>query len=159
MRGNFTKRFGEDNPNYKDGRKGTRLYSIYRNMMTRCYNPRFKSYPRYGGRGISVCEEWLSNFAKFKEWAETNGYDDSLTLDRINNDGNYEPTNCRWITLREQSLNTSRNHLVEIDGIRKPLDEWSKSYGINPKTVRDRLVRGWDYERAIKTPPDRRWSK
>ena len=128
-------------------------------MKTRCYNPHSNSYPRYGGRGILICEEWLSDFAIFREWAESNGYDESLTIDRIDTDGNYEPGNCRWVTLREQSLNTSRNHLVEIDGETKPLDEWSRLYGINPKTVRDRIVRGWAYERAIKTPPDRRWSK
>ena len=108
---------------------------------------------------MSICEEWLSDFTAFKEWAENNGYDDHLTLDRIDNNGNYEPANCRWVTQREQTLNTSRNHLVTIDGITKPLDDWSRFYGMNPKTVRDRLVRGWDYERAIKTPPDRRWAK
>jgi hypothetical protein len=128
-------------------------------MMTRCYNPNTNRYHRYGGRGISICEEWLSDFANFREWAVVNGYEDGLTLDRIDNDGNYEPSNCRWVTWHEQSLNTSRNHLVEMDGITKPLDEWSKSHGMNPKTVRDRLARGWDYERAIKTPPDRRWAK
>lgn len=157
MRGNFTKRFGETNSNYKDGRKGTRLYSIYNNMKTRCYNQHSRSYPRYGGRGISICEEWLSDFGSFKEWAGENGYADSLTIDRIDVNGNYDPSNCRWIPIQQQALNTSKNHLVEIDGETKPLTEWSRLYGINPKTVRDRLARAWDYERAIKTPPDARW--
>ena len=137
----------------------SRLYETWSGMKKRCYNPNSKSFSAYGGRGISICEEWLSNFANFKEWAENNGYDDSLTLDRINNDGDYTPTNCRWVTPREQALNTSRNHMVAIDGITKPRNEWSRLHGVNPKTVRDRLVRGWAYERAIKTPPDRRWSK
>ena len=126
-------------------------------MKTRCYNPKASCYPRYGGRGIAICEEWLSDFASFKSWAENNGYDHSLTIDRIDVNGNYDPSNCRWIPIQQQALNTSKNHLVEIDGETKPLTEWSRLYGINPKTVRDRLARGWDYERAIKTPPDARW--
>lgn len=158
MRGNFNKYFGETNPNYKDGRKGTRLYRIYRNMLSRCNNPRVRSYARYGGRGIIVCKEWKDNFSTFRDWALSNGYNDELTLDRINNEGNYEPDNCRWATYQEQSLNTSRNHLVQLFGEIRPLDEWCRIYQLNSKTVRDRLTRGWNYEKALTTPVDRRWS-
>ena len=157
MRGNFNRYYGKDNPHYKDGRKGTRLYRIYYNMITRCTNPKVRSYARYGGRGIKVCKEW-ADFSKFKQWALSHGYDNNLTIDRIDNDGDYEPSNCQWVTAREQSLNTSRNHNITLHGITKPLDDWSKHYGINPKTVRDRLRRGWEIERALTTPIDRRWS-
>lgn len=143
---------GIKNPNYKDGRKGTRLYSIYRNMISRCYNPNTRTYRNYGGRGIGVCEEWLKSFVTFKDWALSNGYKENLTIDRINVDGDYCSENCRWVTLSEQCLNRRNNHYVKIDNSTKPLDEWSKIYGINPKTVRSRLKRGWDEITAIKTP-------
>lgn len=158
MRGNFNKYCGADNPNYKDGRKGTRLYSIYNNMLTRCNNPNSTHYHRYGGRGIKVCGEWENSFESFYKWATSNGYSETLTLDRHDNDGNYEPSNCRWRTVREQTLNTSRNHLIEFGGEIKPLTKWCSEFDINPKTVRDRLSRGWEIEKALKTPPDRRWS-
>lgn len=158
MRGNFNSYYGNRNPNYKDGRKGTRLYRIYRNILTRCFNPKATSYGRYGGRGITVCREWCADFSEFQKWSLEHGYADGLTIDRINNDGNYSPQNCRWVTLREQNLNTSRNHLVEINGEIKPLDEWSRLFRISPKTVRDRLRRGWSYEKALTTSVDKRWS-
>lgn len=158
MRGNFNKYCGAENPNYKDGRKGTRLYSIYNNMLTRCTNSKSNHFHRYGGRGIEVCEEWRNSFEAFREWAMVNGYSEKLTLDRQNNDGNYEPSNCRWVTVREQTLNSSRNHLITMDGVCKPLTEWCVDCGINPKTVRDRLRRGWETEKALKTPIDRRWT-
>lgn len=149
---------GSRNPNYKDGRKGTRLYRIYHNMLSRCYNPNVRSYKSYGGRGVTVCEEWRSSFETFKAWSTMNDYSENLTLDRSNNNEGYSPDNCRWVTYREQSLNTTRNHLVELDGVVKPLDEWSKCFGINPKTVRSRLRNGWSYERALNSPVDVRWS-
>lgn len=158
MRGNFNHYYGKDNPNYKDGRKGTRLYRIYRNMLSRCNNANSPSYLRYGKRGICVCEEWAQNFVSFKDWAYNNGYSDELTIDRIDNDGDYEPKNCRWVTTKDQALNTSRNRFISIGGTTKTLTEWCEIYSINYKTVQDRLNRGWEHERAITTPIDRRWS-
>lgn len=152
MRGNFISRPGELNSNYKDGRKGTRLYRIYRNILTRCYNPNTPCYRNYGARGIGVCEEWLNSFPKFKEWAISHGYTDNLTIDRIDVNSDYSPDNCRWVTLQEQCLNRRNNHYVTIGNQTKPLDEWSKLYGKNPKTVRSRLHLGWDVERALTTP-------
>lgn len=81
----------------------SRLYRIYNNMKTRCTNPNATHFKRYGGRGISVCRDWESSYESFRDWAMTNGYEPHLTIDRINNDGNYEPTNCRWITQGENS--------------------------------------------------------
>jgi hypothetical protein len=121
-------------------------------MKSRCFNPNFPSYNHYGGRGITVCDKWKDNFQAFYAWAIFHGYKDDLTIDRINNDGNYEPSNCRWITKKEQSLNKSDNHIVTFNGISKPLMTWCEDCGINYKTVRDRLKRGWSYQDALFKP-------
>lgn len=87
------------------GGSSTRLYHIYAHMKSRCYCPTNAKYRLYGGRGIRICDKWLSGFAHFRDWALSNGYRDDLTIDRIDPDGNYEPSNCRWATLAEQSRN------------------------------------------------------
>lgn len=86
-----------------------RLYRIWHDMKTRCYNPKYTSYENYGGRGISICDEWRNNFTAFYNWAMMHGYRKDLTIDRINNDGNYEPSNCRWATYTQQVLNRRIN--------------------------------------------------
>ena len=83
----------------------TRLYGIWRGMKERCLTPTHKDYPNWGGRGVTICPEWRDNFGVFRDWAMSNGYEEHLTIDRINNDGNYESSNCRWITIREQAQN------------------------------------------------------
>lgn len=160
MRGNFiTDKNGEKNPNYKDGRKGTRLYNIYYRMKDRCYNPHSKSYKNYGGRGISICKEWLTDFSAFKTWALSHGYREDLTIERVDVNGNYTPDNCIWATLKVQGNNKRNNHRETIDGVTKNLSEWSELYGISVKTVRDRLLRGWDLKRALTTPADPKYRK
>lgn len=91
--------------NTTHGQYTSRLHRIWSAMKQRCYNPRNKAYINYGGRGISVCDDWIHDFSAFSEWALSNGYNDTLTIDRINNDGNYEPDNCRWQTRAQQNKN------------------------------------------------------
>ena len=160
MRGNFTKdRNGCKNPNYKHGLRKTRLFSIWANMKTRCQNPNTPVYEYYGARGITVCDEWKDDFQSFYDWSMMNGYSDNLTIDRIDNDGNYEPSNCRWVTMKEQSENTRRNHIVVLNEISKPLSVWCNIYNINYKTVRDRLKRGWSYQDALSKPVQTKFRK
>lgn len=91
--------------NTTHGEEGTRLYGIWRGMKSRCYNPNVQKYKDYGGRGIKICEEWLDDFQAFYDWAMSHGYTDALSIDRIDVDGNYEPSNCRWATAKEQRHN------------------------------------------------------
>ena len=93
----------DKNPNFKHGGFGTRLYQIWRDMKQRCYNPNTARYKYYGSKDVQVCPEWLNNFIVFRDWSFLNGYTDNLTIDRINNNGNYEPGNCQWITKSENS--------------------------------------------------------
>ena len=133
------------------GESKTRLYSIYRSMKRRCYDNNAISYNKYGGRGIKVCEEW-QEYEPFSEWAKNNGYTDELTLDRIDNNGDYNPDNCRWATYKEQALNTRTNHFIEFCGEIKTLSQWADELGINRSTLCERInSRGWSIEKALTT--------
>lgn len=144
---------GQKNVKHGDCRGGdrSRIYLTWRNMIHRCEDPRAKGYERYGGRGIKVCEEW-HNYPTFKEWAMNNGYADNLTIDRIDNHGNYEPSNCRWATAKEQQNNTSYNHNITMNGETKTITEWAEIYGIKRTTINARIRRGMNEVIAVTKP-------
>ena len=122
-------------------------------MKTRCSNSKRAKYARYGGRGIKVCKEWETDFQAFHDWAMDNGYEDHLSIDRINNDGDYSPENCRWITMAAQAANKSTNHLISFDGNTFTMSEWSRRTGIPMSALKDRICRyGWEVGRALTTP-------
>ena len=154
------------------GMSKTHLYYEYKRMLQRCYNLNNESYPNYGGRGITVCDEWLEQdgygnrigFIKFKDWAYASGYNDKLTLDRIDVNGNYEPSNCRWTTMAMQSNNKTNNVYITLE--QKFEDKsikytftmsiWSKITGIPITTLRYRLLEtkvDWSVEEALTTSP------
>lgn len=135
--------------NISHGGKGTRLYNIWCDMKKRCNNPNSKHYDRYGGRGITVCPEWIK-FESFRDWSMNNGYADNLTIDRIDNDGNYEPSNCRWATRKVQNNNTSKCHIITVDGISKNISQWAEYLGINRTQIDSAYKHGVDLEEYIR---------
>ena len=125
---------------------GTRLFDLWKNMKQRCLNPNNPRFSSYGGRGISVCEDWLS-FDRFRTWATSAGYSDDLSLDRIDNERGYAPTNCRWVEPEDQAKN--KRSSVRYQG--KCLAEVCREKGLPYKTIAARIRRGWDVEKAITT--------
>ena len=121
---------------------GTRLYEIWQGMKSRCYYENDSRYSRYGGRGIAMCDEWRKDFLTFREWALNNGYSETLTIDRIDNDGNYCPENCRWATIKEQCRNRSSNIKIKIGSEEKTLTEWCEIFGVDYKRALGRYHRG-----------------
>lgn len=135
--------------NKTHGDSETRLFNIWMHMKGRCLCTTDKAYENYGGRGITICDEWKNSFQSFKDWAMSNGYTDSLTIDRIDNNGNYEPNNCRWVGRKEQARNTRNNFIYKG----KCLSEWCEETGIHCSVVIARIHKlHWDVERAIFTP-------
>lgn len=130
----------------------SRLYSIWRHMKERCNNKNHVAYRGYGGRGISVCDQWKNDFLAFKEWALANGYSADLTIDRINNDGNYCPENCRWATPLEQQNNRSANHRITFRGETHSIAEWGRITGISRITIRSRIRCGWTVDDVLTRP-------
>lgn len=130
----------------------TRLYRIWGNMCNRCSNSNNPAWDRYGGRGITVCDEWKS-FECFRDWAMKNGYADNLTLDRRDNDMGYNPSNCRWVDRFAQANNKRDNHVIAYNGETKTLAEWARTIGIPYKTLHNRVVSmDWPIERAFTQP-------
>lgn len=130
-------------------------YRVWTDMKRRCVNPKHKAYPRYGARGISVCERWLNDFAAFV--ADMGEKPEGMTLDRIDNAGPYSPENCRWATWREQNNNRRSTRKLEWDGRTQSLRQWSRELGINHVTLRRRLEHGWTVERALTTPVNQKF--
>lgn len=143
------------NASTKHGWYGTRLYRIWDSMKTRCFNPKAKSYPNYGGKGITVCKEWLS-FKSFRDWAICNGYNDSLTIDRIDSNKGYSPSNCRWADYITQANNRVSSHWITYKGTTKTMKQWSNILNVPYDMLCRRLSRGWDFEKAITTPLQRK---
>ena len=134
-----------------------RLHSIWKNMKTRCNNSNYDKYQYYGGKGVSVCEEWLGSYDTFKEWAIGNGYTDSLTLERIDVNGNYCPDNCKWVTRKEQANNRTTNHFLTYNGETKTAQAWADQTGLDICTILRRIKTGWSIEKALSTPADDRF--
>lgn len=141
----------------KHGGKKERLYSVWRSMLDRCYNQSSTHFCDYGGRGITVCDEW-HDYATFREWSVTNGYDKeakhgACTIDRIDNNAGYYPDNCRWVNSEAQCNNRRNNHIIEFNGVTHTISEWSRITGIRKDTLRRRIVMyGWSIERALTEP-------
>lgn len=143
---------GKSHP--KHGDCGTELYNHWRAMKGRCLYPGHKKYAFYGGRGVRVCGEWME-YAPFRDWAQTHGYEDGLTLDRIDSNGHYCPENCRWATQLEQKRNTRSNVFVTAFGETKCVSEWVSDprCQVGRGVMNARIGRGWEPEKAIATPP------
>ena len=137
----------------KHGMSKTRLYSIWRHMKDRCNNPNNNWYHLYGGKGIRVCDEWNNDFIAFKNWSMLNGYDENLSIDRIDGDKNYCPENCRWSTPLEQSNNTARNVFLSYQGKTMTVAQWERYLEYPRKLICNRLLNGWSVEAALSTPP------
>lgn len=135
----------------KHGESKIRLHHIWRKIRSRCSDTNNSRYMDYGGRGIRVCSDWDS-YETFRQWALENGYRDDLTIDRIDVDGNYDPTNCRWITNQEQQNNRRDNHYITYNGEKHTITEWARIYGLSENALVHRVQRGWDIERALHTP-------
>ena len=129
-----------------------RLYQIWANMKCRCNNQNHGRYEKYGGRGIIICEEW-DDFENFYEWSMENGYQDDLTIERIDNDGSYESSNCKWITKEFQTKNRSICYMVAINGETKTVLEWCEIFNLNYNTFNTRhSTYGWGVVKALTTP-------
>ena len=142
---------GADSACYINGISKESLGPVWRDMHYRCERPSCKAYPNYGGRGISVCPEW-SDFLVFKEWAMQNGYSKGLHLDRIDNDGNYTPENCRFVTAKINENNRRNNRYITFNGKTQTASQWNEEMGFPKHLIHRRLRAGWSEEDAIITP-------
>lgn len=142
------------------GLGGTRLYDVWNSMKQRCYNSNCQDYADYGGRGIAVCAEWLgkNGFIHFYNWSMANGYDENApkrqcTVERIDTNGNYEPSNCKFATQNEQQNNRRDNHKITHNGKTQNITQWAKELQINKQTLWNRINRNhWSIKKALETP-------
>lgn len=137
---------------FKHGYSKHPLYDCWVSMKARCNNKRNPKYPSYGGRGITVCEEWENDFCSFLEWSLKNGYDEQLTLDRIDNNKGYYPENCRWTTRKVQQNNTRHNRYIEYNGETKTLAQWCELLNLKYSTMLNRFSHGYTAKQAFETP-------
>lgn len=134
----------------------TRLYRVWCSMKERCNNPHHKSFAHYGGKGIQVCTEWSESYSAFKEWSESHGYHQGLTIDRIDGNGGYAPNNCRWVTFAVQNRNYSRNHNITYQGRTQCLADWADEFGINRTTISLRIKSGKPLDEVFSRKDGRR---
>jgi hypothetical protein len=142
------------NRNIKHGMclKSRRLYGIWHAMKQRCFDKSQRSYPQYGGRGITICNEWLGDIRIFFDWAMSHGYADNLSIDRIDVNGHYCPENCRWVSTGEQARNKTSNIKITFNGTTRVLSDWAKIKGIDKSTLANRIKKGWSIEKALNNP-------
>ena len=143
--------------NLKHNMYGTRLYGSWHCMKQRCLNPNSSAYKHYGGRGIKVCKAWME-FILFRNWALSHGFKEGLTIERIDNNGNYESSNCTWIPQSKQSHNTRRNRFITYKGKTKILKDWAREIGMHQQVLSKRLDNGWSIEKALTTPIQEKYS-
>ena len=136
----------------------TRLYRIWNSVINRCKYKSSSNYKWYGEKGIKVCEEW-ERFENFYKWAINNGYDDTLSIDRIDSKGNYTPSNCRWATMKEQQNNRSNNVFLTYKGETYSIAKWAEITGISIRMLYDRRSRGWDVSRMLEQPKGKKVKK
>ena len=123
------------------GGSGTRLYSIFKGMSQRCYNKGNPAYVYYGNKGVEICKEWKNDFSVFREWSEKNGYTDETSIDRIDPNGNYEPDNCRWVSMQKQQNNKLNSAFITINGEKLTIAEWAEKNGTNKQTLYSKFYR------------------
>lgn len=138
---------------------GEPLYNSWSDMIQRCTNPKHPSYPRYGGRGVTVCDAWRRDGAAFVAWALANGFEPGKSIERIDNDKGYSPENCRWASRKEQQRNRHNNHWLTFRGETKCITDWAASMGTTSATILHRIKRWGSVERALTTPIKRKTRK
>jgi hypothetical protein len=136
---------------FRHGESDTRLHTIWQHMRARCFKQKQSDYKNYGERGITVCDEWLV-YENFRDWSLQNGYDEKLSIDRKDVNGNYEPSNCRWATAKVQNNNRRNNTIYILNGESKTISQWCDFHGIKYHTVKERLKRHIPIELALTLP-------
>lgn len=132
------------------GMSNSNLYRRWSHIKDRCINEQDQAYKDYGKRGITMCDEWLNDFQAFYDWSVKNGYQEDLTIDRIDNDKGYSPSNCRWVDRKTQARNRRTTKYITYKGETKPLAEWCEILNLKYNTIRDRIYRyNWNVEKAF----------
>jgi len=132
------------------------VYPLWKSMMHRCYNPKNKGYHRYGALGISVCERWHTFYNFYYDMGDR---PEGMTIERVDNSGNYEPGNCTWASRRVQANNTRSNRVITVCGKTQTLAQWARGAGVCPATISARIKRGWPTQMAVFTPKLIKWSR
>ena len=140
----------------KHGKCHSRIYHIWKSMRKRCSNPKDSNFKKYGERGISVCNEW-ENFQSFYDWAIANGYQETLTIDRIDFNGNYEPSNCRWATYAQQANNRKSNKMVEYNGELHTVADWARLFHVPAKPIYYKLKKGLSMYEIVQSMRCKPW--